>query len=443
MKLCVCVITFLLLSIIPTLTCAATLSLQQCIDLGLEVNPHVKAYRMAIDEAEEGISEAWGAFLPTLSVNYGHTRLINNGGIGYDTDYLSQNSDSFSVRLTQPLFTGMAGMAGLSKARQSRTYREFELQYVQQQLVFKIRQSFNDILKEEQLVNRWAESVGRLENQKKIAQAWVEQQLAPRLRLLEVDVEYSNSLQQLVSAEAALVIAKANLKEWLALPEDEFLVIGGDLHQSVLREDFQQPTFVNCSTSESCLEQALEQRIELQLAQLNISMAREDIKAIRARNLPRISFDAGWTDYQREFDTDYLSEEDRNYYTLSLNLSMRPFQGGKNIFAFRKQKLLIKRLEYENSRQINTIKTEVNTHLERLLEGESQISSAVIGVAAAREAYDFADRATKLGVSSLDDLLNAEKRLTQAEINQINAEHAIEQARIRLDYVVGSQSLIR
>ena len=424
------IIFFLLLLLLPNLASAELLNLEQCLNRALAVNPQVKASRMAIDEAQEGIYEARGAFLPTLSVKVGHTQLTNNGKEERNSDYLSQKSDSFTIRLSQPLFTGMAGMAGLSRAQKTRSYREFEYQNIRQQLALKVRLSFYDILKSQHLVSKWKESVGRLESQQKIARAWVEQELAPRLRQLEVDDEHSKALQQLASAESALAVAEANLKEWLAFPADDPLQIEGSLQHS---------TFASCATAEICLQQALEQRPELQLAKLNVAMAREDVKSIRARNLPQISLDAGWIDYQRKYDVSSLPEDDRNYYTLSLNLSMRPFQGGKNIFAYRKQKLTIKRLEYVQSQKINAIGTEVNTRYQQLLEGDSRLRAANMGVVKALEAYHFADRAIKVGASSLDDLLSAEIRLTQAEINKINADYALQKARDQLEYAVGTQ----
>ena len=56
------------------------LSLEQCIVRGLRANPEIRAYRIAVQEAGEGIREAWGAFLPTLSLNYGRNQLVNNNG---------------------------------------------------------------------------------------------------------------------------------------------------------------------------------------------------------------------------------------------------------------------------------------------------------------------------------------------------------------------------
>ena len=146
------IVSVLFLLVSPAFTCASSLTLDQCIEHGLAFNPQIKSYRLSIEEAEEGIYEAWGSFLPTLSADYNYTDLNNSGSANLDRDYLSAESQSFQLRLTQPLFTGLAGMAGLKKARESQTYREYELRLVQQQLIREIRISFNDILLQEQLV---------------------------------------------------------------------------------------------------------------------------------------------------------------------------------------------------------------------------------------------------------------------------------------------------
>ncbi|MEA3544002.1 MAG: TolC family protein, partial [Thermodesulfobacteriota bacterium] len=413
------VIISLLLLFIPVLVCAASMSLEQCLVRGLDANPQIKAYTLAIEAAQEGVHEAFGAFLPTLSLNYGKSWLDNNGSPGTDSDYLSQQSDTFSIRLSQPLYTGYAGVAGLEKARQLRTYRESELRYMEQQLAREIKTYFYNVLRSQQLVIKWGESVERLKNQQKIARAWVEQDLAPRLRLLEIGVELAHVQQQLVDAETSLAIAAARLKEWLVFSAVEPLQVQGNLQQDL-------PSV--CTDVEICLDLAFDQRPELFLSQLNISMAREDLKTIRARNLPQVSLDASRVDYSRNYDFHALDDEERDYYTLSLNLSMNLFQGGKTIHAHRRQKKEIQRLKQVSIQQKNAIETEVRTRFQQLIAGSSRLASAVSGVDAAREAYNFADQAARLGVSSLNDLLVAEVRLTQAEISKINADHDLQQA---------------
>ncbi len=420
---------FLILLFLPAFVSAEYLTLEQCLSHGLVTNPQIKAYRLAIDAEQEGIYEAYGSFLPTLNVNYGISKLENSSKLATDTDSLSQRNDTFTVRLSQPLYTGLAGVSGLEKARQLRSYREYELQYMEDQLAREIQISFYGILQAEQLISKWAESVGRLEHQRQIAEAWVLQELAPRQRELEIAVKLANARQGLVGAEVELATAEAKLSEWLSLAPEEPLVIRGNLQQ--LSES-------SCSIIETCLEQAMSQRPQLELTKLNISIAHEDARIIRARNLPQVSFDASWVDRQRTYDLEALDKDNQQYYTLGINLTMRPFQGGKTIFAYKRNKVEIQRLKQVQIQEKNSIVTEVKTRFQQLNSGKSRLVSATIAVDEAREAYYFEEQSAKLGVTSLEDLLLSEILLTRSEINKIKIVYDLQQARIWLDYVVGN-----
>jgi len=148
----------------------------------------------------------------------------------------------------------------------------------------------------------------------------------------------------------------------------------------------------------------MSQRPELQISKLNISIAQQDANIIRSRNLPQISFDASWVDHRREYDVDNLGRDNQEYYTLALNLSMRPFQGGKTIFAYKRKKIEIERLRQIQHQQKNSIKTEVETRFYQLIAAKSRLDSATIGVDQAREAYHFAEQSSKLGITSLEDM---------------------------------------
>lgn len=420
-----------LISVFITSASALTLTLDQCLERGLELNSQLQAARLAVDEAGMGIWEARGAFLPTLRADYRHSKLDNQGVGEKDSDYLSQNSDSFTLSLSQPLYSGQGSVAGLKKAYRVKDYRDYQLRAVEAELIRDIRASFFQLLQADQLVEKWTQSINRLQKQQEIAQAWVGEQLATRLRLLEINVELSNVRQQLASAEALSATARARLEELLLIAPDEQLQLSGSLGDEVP---------VSCDAVNDCLDLALAGRPELKLAELDILMAEQDLKMVRARNLPRITADASWVNYQREYDTAGLPEDDREYYTLSLNMSMQPFQGGRNIAAWKRQKIALERLRHELERKRLQVETEVRTRLEELKEGRSRLASAEIGLQEALEAYEFADRSAKLGVSSLNTLLDAELRLSRAEINRINAVNILQQARVKLDYAIGGRT---
>ncbi len=407
---------------------AIPLTLDQCIQRGLNYNPEIIAYELASEEAARGIDEAWGAFLPTLSLNYSYNKLRNSSDNERDNDYLDQNSDSFSTRLSQPLFAGFSSVAGLKRARADKEYRDTELRYIKNRLIREISSSYYNLLYAKRRTEQWRESVQRLEEQQEIASAWVEQRMAPQLRWHEVAAELANARHELTRAISDQAIARAQLREWLALHPGEDIDVSGTL--ATLPE-------LPCETLEACIETALELRPEVELNRLNIAMAQEDARVILARNLPRADLDAAWTDYTRDYDTDYPSDE-RDYYSITLNLSMKPFQGGRNISAWRKQRIAVDRYRQQLAKQRNTIVSEVNTSFERLTQGYARIKDARKSIEHASAAYDVASKSAEMGMFSLEDLLDAELRLTRAELKLTDAYEAVQQARSQLEYALGT-----
>ncbi|MEA1922777.1 MAG: TolC family protein [Pseudomonadota bacterium] len=408
---------------------ATPFTLEQCISRGLAFNPDVKAYELAVDEAGQGINEARGAFLPTLTLSYNNTELKNNSSVVRDNDYLDQQSNSYSCSLTQPLFAGFSGISGLKKAHYTKQFKKYESQYRRQQLIQQISSSFYDIVQGQQLLQKWSESVERLDNQRLIAAAWVEQELAPRLRLLEIDVELANARQQLSSSKASLAIAQAQLEEWLAFDSAEQLEINYDA-----AENYVDP----CTDIAACIATALQQRVEQRIVQLNIEIARQEAKLILARNLPRADFEASWVDYERDYEASYPDEK-RDYYSFVFKVSMKPFQGGRNLFAWRRQRIAIERMVQLQIKQRQAIITDVKTRFEQLQEGYSGGFAADNGLVEAREAYQVASKSSEVGVSSLNELLDAELRLTRAEINKITSQHSLYLAHVQLQYALGEQ----
>lgn len=425
----IAILLTLITLLLPTIAGATIpMTLEQCVQRGLDYNPEINAYQYASQEAERGIEEAWGAFLPTVSLNYSYNKLRNNADNERDNDYLNQNSDSFSTRLSQPLFTGFSGLAGLKHARANKDYRDTELRYIKNRLIRQINSSYYNLLYAKRRTEQWTESVKRLEEQEDIAEVWVEQRLAPQLRLHEVAAELSNARHELTRAISDQAIARAQLREWLALHPGEVIDVTGSL--DALPE---QP----CGTLKTCIKSALKQRPEIQLSSLNIDMAEQDARSILARNLPRAEIDAAWTDYTRDYSDSKRTSDDRDYYSLTLNLSIKPFQGGRNIAAWRKQRTAIQRYRSQLDNQRNTIVTEVNTSFESLNQGYARIKDAKKTIEHARAAYDVATKSTEMGIYSLEDLLDAELRLTRAELKLTDAYNAVQQAHSELEYALG------
>ena len=253
------------------------------------------------------------------------------------------------------------------------------------------------------------------------------------MRLLDIQVELSNARHELIRTEADLAISKARLREWLAFDDDKSLLIDGG---------FSQDGPDRCADLESCITRAIDQRPELTLAQLQIGMARQDAKSILARNLPQAQIDASWVDYQREYDVDSYPDDERDYYSVSFNLSISPFQGGRNFSAWRRQKIAVERYVHQLAKQRHAIATDVETRFHQLNESRARIENNNDAIKQAREAYLLAFKSAELGVVSLDDLLESELRLTRVEINLINSHYSLQLAKIQMDFSLGNETFL-
>ena len=91
---------------------SVALSLEAALERGLQANPRILAYELGVDISREELRGAYGAFLPTLTMSHGETRLRNDSDVEFDNDYLDQRSRSSSagsirrMRISQPSSRG-------------------------------------------------------------------------------------------------------------------------------------------------------------------------------------------------------------------------------------------------------------------------------------------------------------------------------------------------
>jgi outer membrane protein TolC len=421
-------LALLLCGLAATGAAAEPLSLQTSVARALAENPQLKASTLGVGEAREDVNTAWGDFLPTLGLSYNRNKMNNDSAVERDTNYLDQRSNSTTISVSQSLFSGFSGVAGLKRSNLGLEYQELQLRTSQSQLVREIRRDFYVVLQAQALLELWEAALKRLERQRDIANAWYERQLATRLRLLEVEVELSSAVQQRDAARSSLAAAKARMAHWLALPTPDELALDGSLEAAGAE---------NFPSLDECLEIALRQRPELRMAAINIGVAEQDKVQVTARSLPRVDLEGDWTDYTRKYENGRYNDDRRDYYNFGLRVSVQPFQGGKNIVAWRRQGLTVEKMRQQQLETTKAIETEVRTAYTQWKDSEARLAASADTLRQAVDAWKFADRSLELGVGSLRDMLDAELRRTRAEITRLDALQYRQRTRTDLAYAIG------
>jgi len=410
---------------------AEPLSLQACVARALTENAQLKAYALGVGEAREDVRGAWGDFLPTLGLSYGKNKLTNDSAAERDADYLNQRSSSSTVTLSQPLFSGFSGIAGVKRSNLGLEHQELQLRSIQAQVIREIRRDFYAVLQAQAMLDLWEAAIARLERQKEIANAWYERQLATRLRLLEVEVELSSAIQQREAARSSLAAARARMAHWLALPTPDEVILDGSLEQ----EDGE----VSFPSLAECLEIARRERPDLGMAAINIGMAEQEKIQVAARSLPRVDLEGSWTDYTRDYENVRYPDDQRDYYSVVLRVSIQPFQGGKNIFAWRRQGLTVEKMRQQQLDTAKAIDAEVRSAFSLWQDSEARLAASADTLRQATDAWKFAERALELGAGSLRDLLDAELRRTRAEITRLDALMYRQRTKTDLAYAIGKK----
>ena len=158
---------------------------------------------------------------------------------------------------------------------------------------------------------------------------------------------------------------------------------------------------------------------------MNISMA---------KFLPRV--DATYNNSQFSIDYDDPRYEDygRHYWSAGVQFSWEVFSGGETTFDSLAQRKKAQSLQQDFETALSSARAEVIRALLDISAAKELIKVSRVGVTAARESYDMANR------RYLTEMLDAQLKLTRAENDESQAFHDFQAARSKFYYYIGQKN---
>ena len=260
------------------------LTLQDCLDLALKQNPSILKAQQEIRRARGVIVEARAPGVPQITAS-GSGEMIDkkaidafkfittNGASATSTVFGNQQQPwSAQVQASQLLYQGGRVRSGVRAAELSSQIAGLDFQRIVADTILNVRTEFYQILLNQALVEVREQSVTLLEQQLKDAQSRFDVGSVPRFNVLRAEVELENAKPPLIRAQNDLRLSKENLVKLLAI-------------DSTPRNDFTPITFEGKLVYEhrawdlsGALQQAINQRPELQAAERQIGVAKANIK---------------------------------------------------------------------------------------------------------------------------------------------------------------------
>jgi len=410
------------------------MTLEQCLKTGMENNPSLKAAQFDVDISAQGIKQARADFLPSVSSSYSMTpiRSISIKAAGDpDTDYVDKDVRSFSIRLTQILYSGSRITNTYQRARISKQLAQTEKALAGMELAYRIETTFYKLMKAKQDVLTTQESVSRLTESVKSAEAFLKRELVPRVNVLQARVDLADAQDLYKIAQNDVNRQRVELFSLMNQRLDPAIAFSGRLNSLLATE----PVF------DDSLKYALDNRPDIKSLVHQFEIAEKDAQIAMGKYLPTVKFDVGYYDRNDEYEELENYDKRNRYWSAGLTASWDLFDGGRAWYEKEKYNTQAKKISALIEDAKNEIATGIYNALYSMNEAKQRIKSSAEALTAANEYYDVEENRLKAGLSTIPSLLDAQDRLLRAQANETRATLDYQLAVSELKFYTGKKNI--
>jgi outer membrane protein len=421
------------------------LTLEECVQYGLENNYNLKTDRLEEKIAETQVGETRAMGLPQanfqsgLNYNYEVQKAFLPNAIltgdpqaeGFTPVQFSPQYDgnaAFSV--SQLLFDG-SYFVGLQAAKTLRELRQKESNRTEIDIVESITKSYYLVLITEERAKLVGANLSRLEKVLSDTKALRKNGFAEQLDVDKLQVNLNNLKTEMNKVERNLTYTKDVLKFQMGLPLENQVILSGTLEE------------LNLDASEYLGVEAefdVNLRPEYNILQTNQDLANLDLKNNKATHLPQLyaNFSYGWnsgvnsTNDLFNFNENWLS-----FGAVGVSLKWSLFTGLARSNRMERNRIQIEQLEIQKTSLRNSIDMEIKQAKDNLKSATEALEVQKGNMELSKEVFEQMEIKFKNGVASSTELLEAETSTKEAQTNYYSALYDAVLSKIELEKALG------
>lgn len=405
-----------------------TVTLEEAIARSARVQPRIIQAEGQLRTSEARIRSARGAFLPNLTASASGSDFFSEASrVDPTTGELTisgATTRSVSTQLSSSieLFDGFRRANELKAAQASDEAAGAGLVDAQFQQALQTTNTFFDALAAQQLVRVRESSVRRAEEQLNVSIARLRTGAATRSDSLRSLVGVGNAQLQLLTAQAQLASAEANLGRLIGETERVEAVDDSTFYQVLPRVD----------TAALRLDVLLRSP-QIQAVEANYRAAQASLTSSRSTYWPTLQL-SGNTSLSGNRNNDFRMLNQRQ---LSLSLNWQIFNrfNREQTIANQAVNVDVARANYEEAQR--AVLADLTSRLAELDAARLRIEITQRSVEAGQEDLRVQQERYRLGVSTILDVLTTTEQLTQAEVDAVNARFDYLRARAAIEALIG------
>lgn len=418
-------------------------TLEESVEMVLDQNPDIRIAEKELKKAIAGVGVAYSNILPQLnaSANFQHAWELQKTTIPNfakflptDPDYIkiafgAENTFTYGAQVTQPVFLGWAGIAGIQTAKAAERAAKQNVESKKQDLIYQTANVFYGCLMAQELVKvqeeALAQSKANLDNVLKKYNVGS----ASGFDKMRAEVEYANLQPELISARNNYQSALTGLRTILGLDKDSNIEAEGEFNYA--EDDLQN------SPLSDLQDLAMKNRPDLKALDEQKTMASKSVTIARSDFLPKVFFQTDYSYMAQRNDYKFNQDDFSKGFTSAVSVQIPLFSGFKSVRQYQ-QARLDKGIMIDTEKQVfDGVAAQVEVAYNKLQEANEKYMSAKETVNLATEALRLANLMYDEGANTQLDVLNSQLALTRARLNFVSSLYDYQVARYELRKVTG------
>ncbi len=419
----------------------APLSLSDAIALAYRLQPRLRVFLEGVVQSKGAETVALTPFLPSVVAGYSAGGFdLNVGGtpVGNQTFTflppagalpfglnLSTGYEQAELRVQWILADFGRRMGRYRQAELGVSVSQLQTDRAYQSVANEVALAYYQVLRAQSLKRTAEEAVRRTQEDLDVAKKLEKGGVIEREKVLRSEVLLAQARRGLDAAEAGVEISVASLN----------LAIG--LNVNAPTEVVGSPALPEFGLSlVDCLNRAVAQRRELEVAQLTIRSAQIGGQVARAEFRPKIVADGALIDLQQSAPRAHA-----DFAVGSIKLEWGLFEGGRRVGELRIADSKLRAAAAQAESMADTIAFQVNEAFRQLIVAHRGIERSKPAVEQAQEGYRLLRARAAKGDATPAEVTDAETSLTRAEQDYLNSTYDYLSALARLNFAMGNATI--
>ncbi|EKG2481077.1 outer membrane channel protein TolC [Vibrio vulnificus] len=400
-------------------------SLAEIYDLAKQNDPQLLSVQAKRDAAFEAVTSSRSTLLPQIDLTAGYN--LTRG----DSD---SNALSAGINFSQELYQRSSWIT-LDNAEKSARQADAAYAATQQGLILRTAQAYFEVLKAQDNLEFVRAEKAAVARQLEQTKQRFEVGLSAITDVHDAQAQYDGVLADEVLAENSLTNSYEALRE-----------ITGQEHKNLNVLDTKRFSASRSNASaETLIEEAQEKNLSLLSARISQDIAKDNISLASSGHLPSLKLQGGYnykdiSNTDKNPNTGRTSDGDEGNFNIGVNLSVPIYSGGNT-------SSLTKQAEYAYVSASEDLEAEYRSVVKDVRAQNNNINASIgalrayeQSVVSARSALEATEAGFDVGTRTIVDVLDATRRLYDANKNLSNARYNYILSVLQLRQAVGTLS---